>query len=485
MNKLLAPILVISGFLATGFAEPTQAQSIREWNYPAGSCPPNQSIADSDNPAEIPEGHYFPALPAAGERPALNYALTVSRRPCGFNLGTSELRLRFFFLPGLDDWRPRLTVVQDGIVHGCTGVNWPQVGFTGYPGECEGANGLFVIAPQVGNCPLFAINCVNTDAEALRQMTRFGSLSTTTPGTITRTLSIRALQTSFDPDRAFTLRLRGNWPAGAPDVVYEVPANGAPGNRARIPQSANGMWWSPAESGTALVVDRNERGATFAAWLTYDDNGQSTWFFMSNGTSDAASEVGEVTGTAFAGRGEPFSAPGSNMAFAAEAVGRFSLKFLDHSNLEFRWAIHGRSGVQHFQRFEMLSPRFGTLCSRGTNSGRIQQVRELPGWAAFIEGSANVGNGCKAHATLLTYDDHGRAMWVYGGMDSNVLRPGPGFSISPFYGALFRPSGTPYGLQHDPNRFSPGSAVGVWDGNQIRLGATTRLLGIERFFFEY
>ncbi|MDX2220019.1 MAG: hypothetical protein SF172_13440 [Burkholderiales bacterium] len=476
-SNFAASLLLLTCLSAFTVVGDASAQTIRQWAYPPGSCPLNQSTRDADDPALIPEGHYFPALSASDGRPAVGYALSLKRRPCGFNLGTSELRLRLSAAPGVVDWRPRLTVIQDGVEHGCTGVNWPAGTSLGYPGECAGASGLQVIPPaQVGNCSPFAVNCVNTDAEALNRMTRLG-------GTRTVTLSINTLQTSFDPDRAFTLRLRGNWPAGAPDAVYEIPALGTPGNMARIPEAANGMWWNPDESGSALIIDRNERGATFAAWLTYDDNGQSIWFFMSNGTPG---DPGEVSGTAFAPRGEPFSAPGSNVAFAAEAVGRFTLKFSNASSVEFRWSINGRSGIQNLQRFEIRSPRFGFVCS---GDRRLQQVRGLLGWGAFVEGSADAYSGCQGHATLLTYDDAGRAMWVYGGLANLVPRPGQGFSISPVYGNLFRPTGTPYAAPHDPQRFHAGSPIGVWDvtpsGVQISLGSVSRTPLLERFIFEY
>lgn len=487
MKSILATsVLCLASLSALGFAEASLAQTVREWSYPPGSCPPNQSTADTEDPAKAPDAYYFPSRPAADGRPAIHYSLTLTRRPCAESVGTSELRLRFRMPEGVSDWRPRLTVIQDGIEHGCTGVNWSDTTTLIYPGECTGANGLFRPAPRYGLCVMDAF-CARSEEEYFTWMTRLTSGAATSPfgsGTSlsfatrvsTVTLSIQSLQTSFDPDRAFTLKLRGNWPFGTPDAVYEIPALGTPGNVARIPELASGMWWNPAEPGTALIIDRNERGAVFAAWLTYGDNGESTWYFMSNGTPG---EAGQVSGPAFASRGEPFSTPGSNLAFGAEVAGRFSLKFADASNVEFGWTLNGRSGVQHLQRFEVRLKDFTCRSDR-----HVLQVSGLPGWGAYLEG--NTADQCSQHATLLTYDDQGRAMWVFGGLAG--VRPAPGAAPRP-YGLLYRPTGTPYSMPFDPRRFNTGPALGTWEGTangtQIRLGSATRTLSLERFYFEY
>lgn len=487
MRSILATsLLFLTSLSALTFADASLAQVARQWGYPPGSCPPNQSTADTEYPASTPEAHYFPSRPAADGRPAIHYSLTLTRRPCAASLGTSELRLRFGLPAGASDWRPRLTVIQDGIEHGCTGVNWSDTTTLIYPGECTGANGLFRPAPRYGLCFMDAF-CARSEEEYFTWMTKLTSSAAASPyssGTplsfatriSTVTLSIQSLQTSFDPDRAFTLRLRGNWPFGAPDALYEIPALGTPGNVARIPERVSGMWWNPAEPGTALIIDRNERGAVFAAWLTYGDQGESTWYFMSNGTPG---EPGEVSGVAYASRGEPFSMPGTNLAFAAEVAGRFSLRFADASHVEFRWALNGRSGVQHLQRFEVRVRDFTCQGDR-----HVLQVPGLPGWGAYLEG--NTSDPCSQHATLLTYDDQGRAMWVFGGLAG--VRRAPG-AAARSYGELFRPTGTPYAMPYDPRRFNTGAALGTWEatpnGAQIRLGSKTRTLMLERFYFEY
>lgn len=474
---MLFRVFITAALLLTAWAaQPSDAQTLRQWSYPPGTCPPAATLGDSDIPEQIPEAYHFPARPAGDGQPAVDYMLTVSRRPCGFNLGTSELRVRLSAPEGSVTWRPKLVVLQDGIEHGCTGVNWPDGEINFYPGDCSGARGMKITPPwQVGNCSFLSTNCARSDEEALAWMTRRWSSPFT--------LGIDALTTTFDPDRAFTIRLRGNWPAGTPDAVYEIPARDVPGNVARIPQDIAGLWWNPAEPGTAVILDRNERGAMFAVWLTYDEAGKSTWFVMTNGTAE---DVGEVSGVAYQPRGEPFSQPGSNSAFAAEAVGRFNVSFLDASRAEFRWTVNGRSGMQPLRRFVVQNPR-GAQCR--SQSNHVQSVRGLIGWGAQVTGQASSVNLCTAHATLLTYDDAGRAMWMFGTLNPNVLRPGVPFSVSPAYATLFRPSGTPYGQPFDAQRFSPGAPAGGWDqttaGLQITVGDTSRLLTLERFRFEY
>lgn len=473
---LFRSLISVFILLAAWSALPAGAQTSGGWIFPPGSCPPGTSSRDAEVPEQIPEAYYFTPRAATANQPAVNYVMTVWRRPCSQDVGASELRVNLSVPPGIADWRPKLVVVQDGVEHGCTGVNWPDRAINFYPGDCSGASGLRILPPaQVGNCGLLA-NCVNTDAEALSRMTGFG-------GSRLFTLSIDLPSSPFNPDRAFTIKLRSNWPTGTPDAVYEIPALGTPGNVARIPQNIAGMWWNPAEPGTALILDRNERGATFAAWLTYGDNGRSTWFVMTNGT---AAGVGEVEGSAYAPRGEPFSLPGSNAAFGAEAVGRFNITFKDSTNAEFRWTVNGRSGMQPLQRF-VVRNALGNRCT--DQSSNVLSVRGLIGWGAQLSGSNNPLTNCTAQATLLTYDDEGRAMWVYGAILANVIRPGTVFSVSPAYATLFRPSGTPYGLKFDPQRFSTGAPAGSWDqtlaGLQVTLGSTPRILALERFRFEY
>lgn len=422
-----------------------------------GKCPAG-SVPNGHVPLPSTPAYYFPALPASESRPALPYAITVWRARCG-TTDDYALWLRmtrpdslgaFADFPGEVRNRdlPGVTVVQNGMVLGRFG--WEN----GLP--LVSANDPFYWS---GTAPAFPESGTN----GIGNLYQFGG--------------------SFKADQAFSLQVRHAWPASVPPLVYEIPALQAPGNVADIPTMVQGLWWSPAESGTGLILDRNERGATFAAWLTYDENGESTWFAMTNGQP---ANGGGVDGTAYAMRGQPFSRPDLGTAIAAEAVGRFQLRFTSDSAGEFSYQVNGRSGRMPIQRLEVKGIN-GILCYR---SRRVQQVDGLSGWAASFEGDP-FATSCATHASLLTYDDSGKPMWVFGGL-SQVAAP------AQLRGNLYRPQGTPYGLPWDARRARLGEPVGQWVTRRpeyqgvdfrkdmtIEINGTRRVLNLSRFVFEY
>jgi len=439
MTLWLAPaILWVSAAIAqTSACQPTPTPFVQ----PAGEL--------------VTPAYFFPTLPATSERPEFPVALTVWRVPCPLD-GTAVLWVRM--TPDLSSGRPivrpRVTVVQDGVEKGSFGTQYLPSG--GYNTTGEGFRWFWH----------------QFDMDILR-----GAL----------TASVFAY-VPFDPDRAFTLKLRFTsprgdygWTANTPDLVYEIPARGAPGNLATVPDRLAGLWWNPAEPGTALILDRNQRGATYAAWLTYDDNGDSTWFVMTNSRPSAD---GGVEGAAYTLRGQPFSQPQLDTAFGAEVVGRFHLKFTDASNGEFNYQVNGRSGRMPIQRFEVRKAD-GTVCNWSRN---VQQVDDLIGWGASLEGSPYEA-GCALHASFLTYDDAGKPMMVFGGLARIVHGP---YDHS-VQGALYRPRGTPYGLPYGPSRFVLGQPVGQASSpigtfpQQVRvdINGVSRTLALSRFYFEY
>jgi len=414
-----------------------------------GACEPARNTFYSALPDKlVTPAYYFPSLKATGERPAMPVAMTVWREPCAID-GSAVLwmRLTADFNVGGSVPIPKVTVIQDGIEKGWFG----------------GVNGGY---GSVG----FRWHESFSNPGGLGSLT--ASLYTTVP---------------FHPDRAFTLKMRISnlrqpfgWNDGTPDVVYEIPARGTPGNVADIPDDMAGLWWNPAEPGTALILDRNQRGATYAAWATYDDNGDSTWFVMTNSRPSAD---GGVEGAAYTLRGQPFTQPQLDTAFGAEVVGRFHLKFTNASNGEFNYQVNGRSGRMPIQRFEVRKPN-GTVCRQIRN---IQQIDGLIGWGINLEGDS-FQTGCAVHATLLTYDNEGKPMMVFGGL-------GLDDSGSKLSGTVYRPRGTPYGLPHDPSRFVLGLPVGSWEHGRnaypqtmriaVEINGVSRTLDLSRFYFEY
>jgi len=417
--------------------------AVAQTNSPCQNIP-NPWPSSEGAKLEAPS-YYFPSLKVTNERPAFPIALVVWRQLCLID-GSSTLWIRMTPEAGTKQpMTPIVTIVQDGVEKGWFG---PTSGSTGGFAWYYGFND-FGRLPDAG---------------------RTASLYTTRP---------------FDSHRAFTLKLRyphgpgtidSGWTASTPDLIFEIPARGVPGNVIPIPEKLAGLWWNPGEPGSGLILDRNQRGAVYAAWLTYDDNGDSTWFVMTNSRPSAD---GGVEGAAYTLRGQPFTQPQLDTAFDAEVVGRFHLKFTDASNGEFNFQVNGRSGRMPIRRFE-------TACKESVTRN-VQQVDGLIGWGANLEGNPFQPE-CGLHATLLTYDDEGKPMMVFGGLLETIKH-----SLH-VQGAIYRPRGTPYGLPADPSRFVVGPPVGDWESvpssgfpkqMRININGVSRTLDLSRFYFEY
>jgi hypothetical protein len=415
---------------------------------------PTSACQGDPNSLALPQGevvtpaYYFPSLAATSERPELPVAFSVWRAPCAQD-GTAVLWVRMIANPLVSAMRPRVTVVQDGVEKGWFGVQ--------YSGT----------------------NSFNTGGQGFswhRQLFDVGNLGGAQTGIL------HAL-VPFDPDRAFTFRVRytnpqgiHGWTASTPDVVYEIPARGTPGNVASVPDKLAGLWWNPAEPGTALILDRNQRGVTFAAWLTYNDKGDTTWFVMTNSTP---SSEGGVTGAAYSLSGQPFARFDYQAVLTATEVGQFGLRFSDVNNGEFSYRVNGRSGRMPIQRLEIRTAT-GAPCMADRS---VRGVDNLAGWAVSLEGSS--AQGCGIHASLLTYDPDGSPMWVFSGLSRTTELPQLNVPVA---GDIYRPKGTPYGLAYDPARLALGEPLGRWAWSQtmqLDIIGAPRAITTRRFFFEY
>ncbi|MBL8518309.1 MAG: hypothetical protein JNM76_15220 [Betaproteobacteria bacterium] len=451
--------LVMVGLLwstAIGFAH-----SESPLESPTGACAsadaPSAAQPDVSAPA-----YYFPATAAAETHPALPVAITVWRTRCGASNDTALWvrmtpdRLDLPLQDGLR-LRPRVVVVQRGVEVGWFGT-W--FGAEPPPSRFEGR--------------------FQWGVDVFPMETLYGS----------RTAKLVHIGEAFKPDEAFSLHVSypKTWGETLPPLVYEIPVADQPGNVADIPARLEGLWWNPAEPGWGLVLDRNERGAVFAGWLTYDDDGRSTWFAMTNGLS---TEPGVVEGVVHALRGEPFGAAIRGRASAGEKVGRFTLRFDSADTAEFSYTVNGRQGRSPVRRLTIHQAN-GEVCSR--NRG-VWRVDGLHGWAVSLEGS--YFPGCMQHATVMTYDDAGKAIWAFAGL--TPYSPGrPSLSGHHPYldGAVYRPRGTPYGVTYNPAQFNLGLMIGRWESSfeldsnasfnaYISMNSQTERLKIERFRFEY
>jgi hypothetical protein len=478
MKHLLVASLVLASLSQFNFTGTALAQSVRQWDFPPGGCPTNGYLPEPARTEQATPAYYFPARPTSFGQVEFPAAIIVSRVPCAA-APHAEIRLTVAPLPGRTVIFPRVQVIQRGIDYGCAGLeHGATTSIPGWPGVCRdfiweaGA-----IGGAICDSPMW---CITPEQASLLR------------GKVSATLASRALTTSFDPDHTFTLRISRGGTQPDANLIYEIPARGTPGNVHNTPQAVAGLWWNPAQPGWGMLFDRNERGVLFASWLTFDDTGKSTWFVMPNGQE---SEPGVISGAVHAVRGQPFSQPAAPDTVAGEIVGQFRFTFRTGDVGEFRYTVNGRSGTAPIERFVMRSAQ-GAVC--GANARGVLEVTGVPGWAANVEGSQGYSTTCGTHASLLTYDDAGKPMWVYGSLLPNIPRPDDITANSALYGALYRPSGTPYGLAWDANRFASGAPVGTWDSSYanyfnpqplnrvtVDIGGVKRVLGFKRFQFEF
>lgn len=420
-----------------------------------GSCPTGSSPVAQPND-NVP--HYtFPAVAPSDGHPGLDVAITVWRIPCG-NTGHFSLWVRMSdagMLPG--SLRPKISVYQDGAMLGWFGTEvrkTPAGHSYSYGSGFQWGSNLFQTGSIQGR----------SQTEALVGMTIF-----------------------LQPARAFTFRVRDtlDWPESTPDLVYEIPGVNGVSQPSQVPEGIAGLWMNPDEPGWGVLIDRNAQGIVFAAMLTYDDDGNTTWIPMTRGELNGK---GEVVGDAFAVRGSPFSKSPDSPEFHYEMRGRFALTFESSFSARIHWTFNGRTTLSNIRKL-LIKDLDGNECV-GTPS--VHGIENLPGWGAQFQGSHG-GPGCGVHATLLTYDASGRPIWLFAALQHDTSSTGEhgDFAVSGF---VYRPKGSPYGQPHDHSRFILGDPVGEWRSQlvtpsspskqmQIGIGGTKRSFVAKPFLF--
>src|SRR4030095_2645199 len=94
------------------------------------------------------------------------------------------------------------------------------------------------------------------------------------------------------------------------------------------PRNYQGVWWNPSESGWGVNIAQ-QGDVWFAAWFTYDSNGDPKWYVMARGE--------RTGGEAFSGKlyettGSSFSSPYDSSRSTAREVGTLSFRFSDGDN---------------------------------------------------------------------------------------------------------------------------------------------------------
>jgi len=228
-----------------------------------------------------------------------------------------------------------------------------------------------------------------------------------------------------------------------------------------IAGNQRGVWWNPEQSGWALAVDRNDRGVTFASWITYDEQGRPTWYVMPDGEAIGPNIV---EGNVFHPVGPEFASTfTAASARLGEPVGKFRIEWthIDQSldadrNDErgvFTFDVKGVKGTTPIRRFLYQERSRAKVCSdfRGMywNPGES-------GWGIVFEGGGSVYD-CPLFAAWLTYEGaEGRPTWFV--MPNSKLYDE--FFPRTHRGSLYRPTGPSLSSVFDPKQVKLGDPVG-------------------------
>lgn len=431
-----------------------------------GTCPPHgrddpEFVLPRSPSTKPATGYFFVGAHAQGTRPDWPVELSMYRTVCGNGQVALWLTMKDIVSGGRYTPLPKISVVQDGVTKGWFGLDCT---YRDQHRSCPKSPGPFFWRPVVD-----------------------GVLSSEPGAWANGTDNLRA-DASFSPERAFTLRIRDtdSWPNDAPDLVYEIPAMDVQGNLNDVSNTIAGQWWSPSDPGWGLVLDRNTRGTVYAAWLTFDAQGQTTWFVMTFSSTDPA---GGVSGDVHQPTGPSYSSATLGQSFQpGPVVGRFRLEFSSATKGTFHLNVNGVSRSHPIERIQLRS-RDGH-CGTGFPAGAFL-VKEQLGWGLAMDSRAACGN----HFSFLTYDESGLPIWLFGGLEPKLNFLCAQDWCSPNYlgfeGRLYRPRGRAYFLAGGGQPFVQGSPVGkaelLTEAREFtyQIGSIKRTVKYEKFFFEF
>jgi hypothetical protein len=216
-----------------------------------------------------------------------------------------------------------------------------------------------------------------------------------------------------------------------------------------VPLNVQGLWWaSPPGSESGWGVNIAQQGDTFmAAWFTYDETGNATWYVMPDGLEKGHSEflgpLYRVSGPSFTGAFDPSKV-------SATQVGDLDIAFADSSHARFDATVNGALVTKFIVPQIFASPPL--TCVTGGTPGSQPNYTDLwwkspagseSGWGLFLTHQGDV-----IFAVWFTYDTDGKPVWFVG---SNVAKTGN----ATYSGPLYRTFGPPFSASPwDPSRVS-------------------------------
>lgn len=179
-------------------------------------------------------------------------------------------------------------------------------------------------------------------------------------------------------------------------------AVGLSGTGAAVPVAAvasyQGLWWNPNESGWGMSVTQHNN-MIFAAFYTYDQNGQPVWYVMSSCPLSGASCNGEIYKVS---GGTSPAVAWNGTAKAVASVGTGTLSFTDADNGSLSFILNGVSGSKTISRQVFAS---GSTLPALDYTDLWWNPNES-GW-----GLALTQQYAMIFATWYTYDAAGKPIW--------------------------------------------------------------------------
>jgi hypothetical protein len=191
------------------------------------------------------------------------------------------------------------------------------------------------------------------------------------------------------------------------------------------------LWWNSKEPGWGLAL--NHQGQTlFATLFTYDRDGRPMWLVASSITRQPQ---GYWEGSLLRGKGPPFNASPWVPA-TLEKVGTINLEFTGLTKGTLSYSFDGVRVSESIERQRYsIAPVCGWSAfdrSLTTNFQDLWWNPSEPGWGMNIAHQGNI-----LFATLFTYDESGRDLWL-------VMSKGERIGDGLYIGELLEVEGPPF-----------------------------------------
>jgi hypothetical protein len=228
-----------------------------------------------------------------------------------------------------------------------------------------------------------------------------------------------------------------------------------------VPGPLSGLWWNATESGWGIDFTQR-RNVIFAAWYTYDANGNPKWYVASDCTMAAAGATsGTCNGSLYEVEGPTFfGAAFDPMMESVATAGSLSVTFQDAGHASMTYSVGGQGRTVAITRQPISA---GSIA--GVDYTDLWWNPGESGW-----GMAIAQQGSVMFVAWYVYDASGKPVW-YVASSCSVMASGNGCT-----GALYRTTGPAAGSAFDPSKvqvFNAGTVTLTFSGaNDAMLSYT-------------